>query len=122
MDVVRKSQPEICHSLLKRRLTVHVDRSGSYTYPQGPYLFEPCFLASRILGLRHFSKVRYRAECTELRSFSTSERLLLSRGQVVYPGTPDNTAVVEGSRTSDVLLLLKTGLMMVTEVLSGMGE
>ena len=41
---------------------------------------------------------------------------ILSRGQVVYPATPDSTAVVKGSSTSDVLLLLKTELMMVTEV------
>jgi hypothetical protein len=40
----------------------------------------------------------------------------LSRGQVVYLATPDSTAVVKGSSTSDVLLLLKTELMMVTEV------
>jgi hypothetical protein len=40
----------------------------------------------------------------------------MSRGQVVYPATPDSTAVVKGSSTSDVLLLLKTELMMVTEV------
>jgi hypothetical protein len=40
----------------------------------------------------------------------------VSRGQVVYPATPDSTAVVKGSSTSDVLLLLKTELMMVTEV------
>jgi hypothetical protein len=40
----------------------------------------------------------------------------VSRGQVVYLATPDSTAVVKGSNTSDVLLLLKTELMMVTEV------
>jgi hypothetical protein len=40
----------------------------------------------------------------------------MSRGQVVYLATPDSTAVVMGSSTSDVLLLLKTELMMVTEV------
>ena len=40
----------------------------------------------------------------------------LSRGQVVYPATPDSTAVVKGSSTSEVLLLLKTERMMVTEV------
>jgi hypothetical protein len=52
----------------------------------------------------------------------------VSRGEVVYLATPDSTAVVkgsntsdvllllEGSSTSDVLLLLKTELMMVTEV------
>jgi hypothetical protein len=41
---------------------------------------------------------------------------VLSRGQVVYLARPDSTAVVKGSSTSDVLLLLKTELMMVTEV------
>jgi hypothetical protein len=40
----------------------------------------------------------------------------VSRGQVVYPARPDSTAVVKGSSTSDVLLLLKTERMMVTEV------
>lgn len=33
----------------------------------------------------------------------------LCRGQVVCPTTQDNNAVVERTRTSDVLLLLKTG-------------
>jgi hypothetical protein len=41
---------------------------------------------------------------------------MMSRGQVVYLATPDSTAVVKGSSTSDVLLLLQTELMMVTEV------
>jgi hypothetical protein len=40
----------------------------------------------------------------------------MSSGQVVYLVTPDSTAVVKGSSTSDVLLLLKTELLMVTEV------
>jgi hypothetical protein len=31
------------------------------------------------------------------------------RGQVVTPASQDSTAVVEGTSTSDVLLLLKTG-------------
>jgi hypothetical protein len=38
------------------------------------------------------------------------------RGQVVYPATPDSIGVVKGSSTSDKLLLLKTELMMATEV------
>jgi hypothetical protein len=40
----------------------------------------------------------------------------LSRGQVVYLATPVSTAVVKGFSTGDVLLLLKTELMMVTEL------
>jgi hypothetical protein len=40
----------------------------------------------------------------------------LSRGQVVSLAKPDSTAVVKGTSTSDVLLLLKTELMMVAEV------
>ena len=36
--------------------------------------------------------------------------LVWCRGQVVTPGSQDSTAVVEGTSTSDVLLLLKTGL------------
>jgi hypothetical protein len=35
---------------------------------------------------------------------------LYCRGQVVTPASQDSTAVVEGTSTSDVLLLLKTGL------------
>jgi hypothetical protein len=45
--------------------------------------------------------------------------MFLSRGQVLYLATPDSTAVVKGSITSDVLLLLRTELMMVTEVEDG---
>jgi hypothetical protein len=57
-----------------------------------------------------------------LNPFSSSEgkqmttRCHVSRGQVVYLATPDSTAVVKGSSTSDVLSLLQTELMMVTEV------
>jgi hypothetical protein len=40
----------------------------------------------------------------------------LSRGQVIYPATPDRTAVDEGSSTSDVLLSPKTELLIVTKV------
>jgi hypothetical protein len=43
-------------------------------------------------------------------------RQQLSRGQVIYPATPDSTTVVNETGTSDVLLSLKTELMMVTEV------
>lgn len=35
---------------------------------------------------------------------------------MVYSATPNSTAVVEGSSISDVLLLTKAELMMVTEV------
>ena len=38
------------------------------------------------------------------------------RGQVVTPASQDGTAVVEGTSTSDVLLLLKTGLRYIPEV------
>jgi hypothetical protein len=40
----------------------------------------------------------------------------MSRGQVVYPATPDSAAIVNGSSASDALLLLQTELMMATEV------
>jgi hypothetical protein len=40
-------------------------------------------------------------------SWSSEE---LCRGQGVTPASQDSTAVVEGTSTSDVLLLLKTGL------------
>jgi hypothetical protein len=40
---------------------------------------------------------------------------MMSRGQVICPAAPDSTAVVKGSSTSGVLLLLQTELMMVTE-------
>jgi hypothetical protein len=37
-------------------------------------------------------------------------RQRLSRRQVVYPATPDSTAVVKEFSTSDILLLLETVL------------
>jgi hypothetical protein len=43
---------------------------------------------------------------------------IVSRGQVVYRATPGSIgiAVVKGSSTSDVFLLLETELIMITEV------
>ena len=40
----------------------------------------------------------------------------MSRGQVICLAQPDSTAVVEGTGTSDVLLLLKTVLSLFAEV------
>ncbi|KAJ9110590.1 hypothetical protein QFC20_002920 [Naganishia adeliensis] len=59
---------------------------------------------------RSVARVELVLEIMKAREVCAEQKAAMSRGQVVSLAKPDSTAVVKGTSTSDVLLLLKTGL------------